>query len=225
MHAAWVYLGCTGLLLVVMACLICLWLPVRVTLRWSQQQRDTEARISVRYLFGLVHVEKQLWQLDSVLTREGPALHAVHSPPKKRGRTKAERTWLTSDEVFHILREWPVWSRVFSGIWRSIRHTLRRTHVEQLHWQTTIGTGDAASTGMACGAVWAAMGSVFGRLSHLTQCHSIPRMRVQPDFQTPQFRTELECIAWIRAGHAILGAVGVVRAWRRRKVWSTRFKA
>ncbi|MCL6597997.1 MAG: DUF2953 domain-containing protein [Alicyclobacillus macrosporangiidus] len=197
-----------------------LWQPIRITVEWTQQQSNTDAWLSVRTLFGLIRFERKLTAIDTPLTEDGPALRFRHQRPAVDGGGH-ESTVLTRGEVMHVFRHWDRWSRVLRAILRENRFVLRRTHVEELSWRMRIGTGDAPGTGMACGAAWALAGTLIGWLASHTRMAAPGDVRIDPDFERESFQSQFRCIVWVRAGYAILGGIGVARAWRRRQTHGT----
>lgn len=197
-----------------------LWQPIRITVEWTQQQSDTDGRLSVRTLFGLVRLERKLTAIDTFLTEDGPALRFRHQPAAGDGGGN-QSTVLTPGEVMHVFRNWDRWSRFVRAVLRDIRWVLHRMHVEELSWRMRIGTGDAPATGMACGAAWALAGTLVGWLASHTRMAAPGDVRIDPDFERKSFQSRFRCIVWVRAGYAILGGIGVARAWRRRQTHGT----
>ncbi|MCL6515759.1 DUF2953 domain-containing protein [Alicyclobacillus sp.] len=205
---------------VVALAVIGLWQPVRVTVEWTQQRGDTDAVLKISTLFGLIRYERTLVAVDTPQTDDGPAVRFRHRRPAVDGGSH-ESTFLTRGEVEHIVRNWHRWSRVLQSILRQVTYVLHQTHVEELTWRMRIGAGDAPATGVACGAAWAAAGTLVGWFSAHVRMQTRADLRIEPDFQNRDFASHLRCILWVRAGYAIVGGIGVVRAWRRRRAHGT----
>lgn len=75
-----------------------------------------------------------------------------------------------------------------------------------------LGTGDAASTGMAIGAIWAAISPMISIvMKALPRSTAPPRIRIAPDFQTARLEGSFHCIARLNPGYIILrgGSFGI----------------
>jgi hypothetical protein len=107
--------------------------------------------------------------------------------------------------------------------WKWMMAVLRHVTCTRWRLEVGIGTGDAASTGVAAGLAWMLLGLAAGATSRLVRLATRPRGEVRPDFQ----REELSLI-WEADFHIIPGALafvllrmlfrnGPVRRWRWRK--------
>ncbi|MEW9675518.1 DUF2953 domain-containing protein [Lentibacillus sp. L22] len=80
---------------------------------------------------------------------------------------------------------------------------LDKVYFHQLKWHTRIGTGDASTTGMATGGVWATKGMVVGMLDQWSQLKCSPDFGVVPEFNRKYVYSEFDCMVSIRIGQAI----------------------
>ncbi|CAH2716064.1 hypothetical protein BACCIP111895_03248 [Neobacillus rhizosphaerae] len=96
-----------------------------------------------------------------------------------------------------------------------IRKFFQKVTIKKLEWQTLIGVGDAAYTGMATGAFWAIKGSIVGLLSHYLNLKVMPEISITPHFQAAVIQTQLKCIFQFRIGHAILAGLKLIKFWKR----------
>jgi sporulation protein YtfJ len=156
---------------------------VRLRLRLAAGAGFVRFALVGRALFGLARIR----------------LEAVSRPTKGRVRLRAEgfgwkaerripsdsRGWIGAGAMRFVRRirrsagfsYLPVWA--LSGA-RAVTCTRWRTDLE-------IGTGEAASTGVAAGAAWAVLGMAAGAASRLLKMDTRPRGGVRPDFQAPRF--------------------------------------
>lgn len=217
-------LVCFGLVVILLLAL--LWLPVSVRVQYQRKNGDDEGFLSVRWLFGLVHLSRRLTQMDATLTSSGPTIRVTHQtgqPNHSRGTSERgkEHHQLSAGEVWNFLLEWPRWVSVAEKAKPILLRLLRHVHVRRLHWAIKLGTGDAVTAGLGCGAAWAVTGSLLGALSHVCKFERIPDIKVEPDFHKARFDTSLECILRVRAGYAIHAGLGLIRVWRRRRTNGT----
>lgn len=104
------------------------------------------------------------------------------------------------------------------------RQTLKKVHLVEWKWTTSVGTGDAMWTAMTTGFLWSVKTSILGFLSQMVKLKTEPKMSVSPIYQHTVFTTEWSCIAQIRLGYAILAGLqllvrkskmkGGVKAWQ-----------
>jgi hypothetical protein len=90
-------------------------------------------------------------------------------------------------------------------------------YIEEFEWYTTIGTGDAGSTGIFSGLLWTIKGSLVGLVGQLMNLNQPPKIEVHPSFQMPIVRTNLQCMFSFRMGKAMLAAYQIVKNWKGRK--------
>jgi hypothetical protein len=95
-----------------------------------------------------------------------------------------------------------------------IRKFFQKVTIKKLEWQTLIGVGDAAYSGMAAGAFWAIKGSIVGLLSHYLNLKVMPEISITPHFQAAVIQTQLKCIFQFRIGHAILAGLKLIKFWK-----------
>lgn len=83
---------------------------------------------------------------------------------------------------------------------------------ESWHWETRLGTGDAAATAMLSGGMWGAKSCIYALLIQQVRFLQVPRFVVVPEFQRPTFDVTFDSIFRFRPGQIILMIV--------RDVWS-----
>ncbi|WP_147211016.1 DUF2953 domain-containing protein [Oceanobacillus sojae] len=91
------------------------------------------------------------------------------------------------------------------------RSLLKEIKVLEFKWQTKGGTGNAFTTSIASGAIWAIKGWLIGYLTqHLQLCEK-PQIHVQPDFKSSSLETRFSCMISFRLGKTILGIMRVLK--------------
>lgn len=96
---------------------------------------------------------------------------------------------------FDILR---IYNHFFKEVNERIRKGLR---IEKFLLITDIGTGDAATTGLLCGFIWAFLGNlrVYGEVYFPEKIEFL----VYPDFQKKVFKINIDCIFVVKTVHII----------------------
>lgn len=80
---------------------------------------------------------------------------------------------------------------------------LRKINIHCLHWTTHVGTGDAATTGMAAGALWGVKGGFIGFITEKGRLYVEPDIRVIPHYEQRCLHSQIDCIVSIQIGQAI----------------------
>lgn len=95
-----------------------------------------------------------------------------------------------------------------------VRKLLQRVTIKKFEWQTLIGLGDAAHTGMITGALWAIKGGIIGILSHYFRLKEMPVVAITPHFQAAVIQSRVSCIFQFRIGYAILAGLKLIKFWK-----------
>ncbi|MDY0405328.1 DUF2953 domain-containing protein [Virgibacillus sp. 179-BFC.A HS] len=84
-----------------------------------------------------------------------------------------------------------------------IKIILPRIKIRDFYWETKMGTGDAASTGILTGGIWSIKGALGSFLKE--NCHFLeqPVIQVDPCFNEQQFESQFHCIAFMQLGKAM----------------------
>lgn len=80
---------------------------------------------------------------------------------------------------------------------------LKKIKLKTVTWETKVGTGQAATSGLAGGGIWAAKGMAIGPLLNNVQMKGAPQIQVETDYYREIFESELRCMATITVGQAI----------------------
>lgn len=92
-----------------------------------------------------------------------------------------------------------------------LRSLLKEIKVLEFKWQTKGGTGNAFTTSIASGALWAIKGWLIGYLTQHLQVFEKPQIYVQPDFKSCSLETSFSCMISFRLGKTILGIMRVLK--------------
>lgn len=91
------------------------------------------------------------------------------------------------------------WTSSHGIVLYSIKHSLR---IQELKWHTVLATGDAMTTALGTGSLWAIKGSLITYLSSKHKIHHL-QINISPDFNGNTSSSELFCIFKIRLVHII----------------------
>ncbi|WP_163971654.1 DUF2953 domain-containing protein [Oceanobacillus halotolerans] len=92
------------------------------------------------------------------------------------------------------------------------QYLVANTFVHQLEWETHIGTGDAASTGITTGGIWTIKGLILGVVIEKSNLLNKPTISVVPYFQQEYFHSRMKCMVSIRLGKAIRALYKMIRS-------------
>ncbi len=95
-------------------------------------------------------------------------------------------------------------------------YTGSRAEVTDIFIRCTFGTGDAAQTGMAYGAIWTLIGNVYAFLCRYVRIE-FPQVELAPVYNQKTFEIEAEGIIKIRTVHIILAGLKVLRLYTKHK--------
>ncbi len=91
--------------------------------------------------------------------------------------------------------------RTLTGI-NKARLLLKMLVIQRLEWKSVAGMGDAMSTALLNGGLWAFKGWVVGWISRQARLQQLD-LNVKPDFSGKSFESRLYCIFKIRLVHII----------------------
>lgn len=191
-------------------------LTVKIDILHSEEQNHI--KIKAMTLFGLISYtyEVPLFKVDE----ESSSL-VVKSEEKigqgEQNTTSKEKYRITPDEVIEKIKRTKEILEHIVHFHLIIKKFMGHISIHKLNWNSSIGVGEAASTGMATGALWSLKGGIVGIVSLYMKLKTRPKLSVTPFFQENIIRTSIICIFSFRIGHAILGALRVVKYWKSTK--------
>lgn len=147
--------------------------PVTVRLMLSFNDVQSAARACVSTLFLDA-------DLEGLMVRKAGA---VHLKPRKGPEMQLTRQQIGMAKPF-------------------LAEIVRAAHWEKMELRMRVGTGDAAATALAAGAVRAAALSVLSLIKNRPPCD----LRVEPVFREPCLLIYARCIFFVRAGDIMIAA-------------------
>lgn len=205
-----------GLLLVVLV------MPVRVELEYHRLPGSWGSGTArLRLLGGLVRLRRRLRLeeqadrlLDQVIGRFRQRRAAAHPPAAAPGQEQratpdpAEPVRPSMARLKARLKP-RLKARLLGFARQAVLPTLQTLDVREARVFVELGTGDAAGTAMATGALWGVLGGAYGfALSHLRRKPPRPRLQVRPNFNAQGWQLRLDFLCIIEARPAnIIGAL------------------
>ncbi|QKI82015.1 DUF2953 domain-containing protein [Kroppenstedtia eburnea] len=206
---------------------------VRIHLIYRRKAEKDHLEFRFRLFFGWIRFRIQVPSLQ--LQGSGVTVRSKEKgnmPGSEPRRQKLRITWRKLRNLRHRFAR--LQQRILQlneTLMEAGRRFMSRVVCERLEWETLIGTGDAASTGIVTGMIWGVKYTLIGFAGSHIRWEKAPRIEVQPLFNTERIETCLESIFRFRIGHAILAVIRLlVRLLQNQKggegSWqNTRFKA
>lgn len=175
-------------------------------------------KIKAMALFGLISYTYDVPFIK--INKDNPSL-IVKTEQKvgndnKTPNSKDEKQ-ITPNDVMDKIKQAKEFLEHVIHLHKIVKKFMSHISIEKLEWNSSLGLGDAAQTGVAIGVLWSLKGGIVGLLSQYMQLKSQPVLTVNPHFQEILTHTSLTCIFSFRIGHAIGGALRVVKYWKNTK--------
>ncbi|MFC4302735.1 DUF2953 domain-containing protein [Cohnella boryungensis] len=194
-----------------------------VRIRYSRSGRLDQLVIFFQALNGLFHYQIILpsivirgWQVVYREKRQG----GLSGQDKAQGNERAvgRRTIARYSRAYRTLlastRKFRLWAR----------RTLKKVECTRWRLDFRIGTGDAASTAMIAGLLWAVSGCATGMASRIVNFRTSPHGEVKPNYSAAEFAVVWEADFHIRVitalwalarlGTSTIRIRSAIRAWR-----------
>lgn len=187
---------------------------VKVGINYFHAQDDDSLKIEFRALFGLIK-----YKLDVPLVKvddNSPTIVVKEEFQKgEEEETKQKGTMqFSAEDLLNGFKDMKIFLEHVVSFHRIVRRFCQKVHIKQIEWQTVMGTGDAATTGMLTGALWAVKGSIIGIVSHYFRMQNNPNLSVHPHFQLAVTQTSFKCMLQFRIGHAMVAGIKLVKFWK-----------
>jgi len=91
-----------------------------------------------------------------------------------------------------------------------------RAEVSDIFIRCSFGTGDAAQTGIAYGAIWTLISNIYAYLCRYVRIE-FPQVELAPAYNEKTFEIEAEGIIKMRTAHIILAGLRVLRLYTKHK--------
>jgi len=187
---------------------------IKVMINYFHAQDNDSLKIEFKALFGLIKykVEIPVIKIDDdspSIVAKGKLESGEEEKTKKKGALK-----FTPHDLIESFKDFKLLLEHVISLHKIIRRFLKKVKVTELEWNTLLGTGDAALTGMVTGAAWAVKGSIIGVISSYFKLLVIPQMIVQPHFQFAVAQTSFKCMLHFRIGHAMVAGIKLLKFWK-----------
>lgn len=183
-------------------------MPITISMDIERACKDDKITIGIRTLYGLLKLKSEIPFLELILKHGRPAVkYKVELANRKRNKLIAQFTKLfTLDDNSRLLA---ILRKEKYRLLSTLKYIAGKTTIRKLNLRLTLGTGDAAETGVLYGAAWIVIGSIMTLTGSLVKMRGI-RIKVVPIFDQVLLRADLSCIIHIRLGHIINTGIRVI---------------
>ena len=207
----WIWIGC---FIVILLLVLILLTKLKVHIKYSHAQDNDSFKIQLKAWFGLLRYTFDVPLIKVDENSPSIVVEEETKTGKEENMNSEKRSQFFAQDIINGLKDMEKLLKHVVSLHRIIRHFLKKVSISHFEWQTVIGTGDAALTGVLTGAVWAVKGSIIGIISHYFKLKVNPTLSVQPHFQLPVSQTSFQCMLQFRIGHAIFAGIKLIKCWK-----------
>jgi hypothetical protein len=200
--------------LIVILIIIFLFSKLKVLIHINHSQDDDNIKIKLSTWFGLLRytIKIPMVKIDDE-TASIDIKHKESSNVGKKAKPKKEKKF-TAKEILNSIKDMQSFIEHVVGLHKIVKKFLRKVHITQLDWQTILGIGDAAHTGILVGVGWTVKGCLLGVINQYIRLEVQPNIAIIPSFQRAYSETKLVCIFHFRIGHAMFAGIRLVKFWK-----------
>lgn len=188
-------------------------MKLSITIFFQHAQDDDKWKITFRTLFGIIRYTIHI-PLVKIET-ESPGIVVDHKETVKNiSESKPKRSKYTPKEMIDCFQKIKEFAQHVIRLNEIIKKFLRHISITKLEWQTKIGTGDAAATGMIVGLGWSLKYSLVALFSKYMKLQTSPCLMITPSFHEAISETKFVCMIHFRIGHAMLAGIRIMKYWR-----------
>ncbi len=205
-------IGCLFIILFVLL-LLAMLLKIKVSVHINYKEGKDWTVVRLNALGGMVTFKKEFSIAES---NSGDAEHSEAPTGKHKTEAggKGAEKGPDDEHVSDSLADMKLLLNHISGLIQQIKELLKKVSITRFEWHTRVGTGDAASTGIASGAIWALKGSAAGASSAYMSFNTKPVLSVTPFFQHRILQFQIDCMFQLRIGNAILAGIKIMKHWK-----------
>jgi len=189
----WVGIVLGSILVLIIVFVLCLLIP---KLKIIIEYRNGETTVIVRGFFFKYNLSGK--RLSKMAKKDG-ALQKGKKQQSKAKNTHEETAEGFFEKVEHVKNSLIEVKDVLVDV---LGYLAPRAEISDISVKSRFGTGDAAKTGMICGAFWALSGNVYAFLCRFFNIE-FPDIQLEPLFEQKYFEVEARGIIKIRLVHII----------------------
>jgi len=202
------------LLIAVLIIILILYMRVNIRVTYLKDGTDDELIFIISTLMGLLNIKREINVVDLVLSNKKLALELKEEieVTRKGMLLKELERVLDYQKILDITERVKELMQMYKN---AILYFKNKIIIRYLNWETGIGTGDAALTGIATGFLWNVKTIIVYVLNTQFRIVDVPSVNIKPNFERIAFITQFDCIFSFKIGHAIIAGIKGLIAKRR----------
>jgi hypothetical protein len=196
---------------------------VRGEFYFSRVKDNDTLSVEMKALFGLVRYRYVIPIIQFKNFAEGIIVKTETVTKSSSELKDAQKDHITKEKVIDFYKKAKMALVNTLNLYDWLKQTLARIECTELMWITRVGVGDAPETAITTGAIWGIKSSLIGFGVRFVKLKVKPRIDVIPQYNQPQFSTEVHFRGRIRvwfimfAGVRLLARIakvkGGIRSW------------
>lgn len=200
------------ILVMVLLILIMIWFSkIRIGIYVKKDGVDDRIKIDIGLLNGLIRLRREI----PYIRVESDGIQVKQTLESGDTTLNKQKSWITSRKIKKFQYEAKQLIERVVGFHQIIKRFLAKVKIRKLTWNSRIGTGDAAETGVLAGLIWGIKSGLIVVVRRFMEVEEPPKITVNPSFMQACFYSEFECKLHFRCGHAIMAGLALLINWIR----------
>ncbi|RSK53039.1 DUF2953 domain-containing protein [Bacillus canaveralius] len=205
----WVAIGLIILMVTIFLIAIIVMSKLTVYVYFNHYNGNNHLQLEFKVWFGLVKYRVDV-PLPTANEDSGSAIlneemeHDGTNPSQEYGKDPGGDLGTSLNDVKKLLDE-------MGQLHRILKNFLKQIAIKHLEWHSVVGVGDAASTAVLTGGIWALKGSIIGMISSYMKLKMMPVLSIAPGFQQVISETSFTCMLQFRIGHAMVAGIKMIK--------------
>ncbi len=192
-------------------CVVFGFLKINIRFTYLKDGINDEIVVVFSTLHGLVSVKREINVIEMVASGSKPAMRLEEEMEVSGGGRPVKETGriLSLSVIIEKIRQV---KEMIGNYMEAFRYITGKTTVRYFKWETGIGTGDAALTGIISGLLWNVKTIVIAFINRRCRILEQFKVDIKPDFERIALTTQFDCILSFKIGHAIIAGFKALKA-------------
>lgn len=185
-------------------------MPIVISIDIKKDNNADKITIGIKTFYGMLKLKSEIPFLVITFENGKPALkYKIEVADKYRSKLLARfGKILNLKEGEGLLK---TFNKIKGRIKPVLKYISRKTNINKFILKMSVGTGDAAATGILYGAAWMALGNILAFVSGFLNINN-PRIVIVPIFSKIQLCVDFSCIISLKLGHIINAGIRALPA-------------
>lgn len=179
-------------------------MPVNSKLSFVKENNNGSIKLELRTLYGLLNLKTEIPFLITFENGMPELKFKFELPRKRRRRLPARFAKLIKTEEGGGLGK--AYKKYKDKLLPVMKYIGKKTKIDDFSLRLTMGTGDAAETGILYGTAWIVIGNFMAFTGSYLKINN-PKIVIVPVFNRIQFSVDFSCIIRIKTGHIIIAGI------------------